>query len=185
MNEEVEIKVILKNPEEVEEKLKQIAKFVKEKEQKDEYFTPQHEDFFDVDPPLEYIRVREEGGTANIEYQFLHFDDDGTLLKTDEYETNVDNPEMMKIILKKLDMRHKVTVTKLRKTYEYKDFEVMIDHIKELGYFIEVEAKVNGDIKETRKRCYDVLEEIGAEWEGGKNLGYPLMVLENEGDKNG
>ncbi|MBW2992897.1 class IV adenylate cyclase [Candidatus Woesearchaeota archaeon] len=176
MNEEVEIQVILKNPEEVEEKLKKIAKFVKEREQRDEYFTPQHEDFFSADPPLKYIRVREEDESANIEYQFLHFDKDGRLLKTDEYETKVGNPKVMIEILKKLDFVHKVTVTKNRKTYEYKEFEVMIDYIEELGYFIEVEAKTNGDIKETKKRCYEVLEEIGAKWEEGANMGYPRMI---------
>ncbi len=46
MNEEVEIQVVLKNPEEVELKLREVARFVKEKIQKDEYFTPIHENFF-------------------------------------------------------------------------------------------------------------------------------------------
>lgn len=183
MNEEVEIKVFVKNPEEVEKKLKKVAKFVKEKEQKDEYFTPGHEDFFDIIHPLEYLRVRQEGGKSTIEYMFLHFDEDGALLKTDEYETKVEDPEMMMTIMKKLDMKHKVTVTKIRKTYEYKDFEVMIDHIKELGYFIEVEAKKVGDIRETKKRCYKILEDIGADWEETQNMGYPLMILEKLGDK--
>ena len=44
MKEEIEIQVILKNPKEVEEKLKEF--FIKEKKQKDEYFVPKHEDFF-------------------------------------------------------------------------------------------------------------------------------------------
>jgi predicted adenylyl cyclase CyaB len=183
MNEEVEIKVIVKNPEEVEEKLKKIARFVKEKEQKDDYFTPAHEDFFDIKHPVEYLRVRQEAGKSTIEYMFLHFDDDGKLLKTDEYETKVEDPKMMMTIMKKLDMKHKVTVTKTRKTYEYGDFEVMIDYIKELGYFIEVEAKKAGDIIETKKRCYEILGEIGADWEETPNMGYPLMILEKSGDK--
>ncbi|MEE9525039.1 MAG: class IV adenylate cyclase [Candidatus Woesearchaeota archaeon] len=181
MNQEVEIKVFVKNPEQVEAKLKEVGKFIKEKTQKDEYFTPQHEDFFDVHPPIEYIRVRYEDEDSNIEYQFLTFEKDGTLLTTDEYETKVEDPDMMIQILKKLDFKHKITVTKTRKYFHYKDFEVLIDHIKELGMFIEVEAKKVEDVKEAKKACYKVLEELGADWHETPNMGYPIMILEKEG----
>ena len=189
MNEEIEIQVILKNPKEVEEKLRKIAKFIKEKKQKDEYFVPKHEDFFALERPIKYLRVRHEEGKNTFEYHFLHFnesekdDNNKELLKTDEYETNIKDPNMMSIILKKLDMINSVTVTKHRKTFDYKDFEVLIDHIEELGYFMEVEAKkLLGSVEETKKKCYEVLEEIGAEWEKPKIGGYPRMILAKKND---
>ena len=61
MNEEVEIKVILKNHEEVENKLNELAKLVKEKTQEDKYFYPKHENFFALKRPLKYLRVRSQG----------------------------------------------------------------------------------------------------------------------------
>jgi predicted adenylyl cyclase CyaB len=181
MNEEIEIKVFLKNQKEVEEKLKNIAKFVKEKKQTDEYFVPKHKDFFKFNPVTEYLRVRNENGKNCIEYMFCHFDKEGWLVKTDEYKLKIDDTEMASEILKKLEMIHKVTVTKVRKVFDYKDFEVCIDFIKELGYFIEVEAKkMLGSLEETKKKCYDVLSEIGADWEQTKNMGYPLMILDKK-----
>jgi len=156
MNEEVEIKVVVKNPEEVEKKLHEMAEFKKERTQVDEYFTPKHEDFFALKRPLKYLRIRNEGDRHTFEYQFLHFEG-SELIKTDEYETEIKDPEMMRQILEHLDMTHKVTVTKNRKYFHYKDFEVQIDFIKELGYFIEVEAlKLLGDYKETKKKCYEI-----------------------------
>ncbi len=124
MEEEIEIKVFLKNPEEVESTLNKVATFIKERTQKDEYFVPKHKDFFDEKQVTEYLRVRHEDGNNNIGYHFLHFDKDGSLLKTDEYETEVKDPKMMSEILKKIEMVHKVNVTKNRKYFEYKDFEV-------------------------------------------------------------
>jgi adenylate cyclase, class 2 len=180
MNEEVEIQVVLKNPEYVEKRLKEIAQFIKAKNQKDEYFIPKHEDFFELAIPVEYLRVRHEDGKNELNYNFLHLNADGSLLKTDEYEVKVGNPEMMSLILKKLDMENKVTVTKHRKTFQYKDFEVLLDYIEELGYFLEIEAKKHfGSIEETKKKCYELLGEIGAEWEEMPIglRGYPIMIL--------
>jgi len=183
MNEEIEIQVILKNPEQVEVKLKEIAKFIKEKTQKDEYFVPKHEDFFAPEMPIRYLRVRHEDGNDSVSYHFLHFEEDNEELdKTDEYTTKVEDPKMMSIILKKLDMTNSVTVTKHRKYFDYKDFEILIDHIEELGYFMEVEAKKPlGSLKETKKECYKILEEIEAKWETPKIRGYPRMILKNQG----
>lgn len=178
MNEEVEIKVFLKNPEKVEKELRKTAKFLKEKKQVDEYFVPKHKDFFKFNPVTEYLRVRFEDGKNNLGYHLCHFDKDGWLIKTDEYELKIEDPKMAFEILKKLEMINKVTVTKTRKVFDYKDFEICIDCIKELGYFIEVEAKkMLGSLEETKKKCYEVLKEIGADWEESKNMGYPLMIL--------
>jgi adenylate cyclase, class 2 len=185
MNEEIEIKEILKNPQQIEDKLKQIAKFVKEKTQIDEYFTPKHENYFELKRPVKYIRVRHEDNKSNVEFQFLHFEGDSkNLIKTDEYETKVEDPKMMSIILKKLDMVHKVTVKKQRKQFDYKDFEIVIDNVEQLGYFIEVEAKkLLGSLKETKQACFNILEEIGAEWEHPTLGGYPILILEKNDTK--
>ncbi|PIN88826.1 class IV adenylate cyclase [Candidatus Pacearchaeota archaeon CG10_big_fil_rev_8_21_14_0_10_34_76] len=186
MNEEVEIKVALLNRDVLEIKLNEIAQLLKEKVQKDEYFTPRHEDFFDLDPPVEYLRIRNENGKNELHYNFLHLDENKLLLKTDEYETSVGDPEMMKTILEKLDMVNKVTVTKKRKTYTYDNFEICLDFIEELGDFIEVEAKkIIGSVEGTREKCYEILREIGAEFKEIplKFRGYPLMVLAKEAGK--
>jgi len=179
MQEEIEIKVFVKNPNEVEAKLKKIAKFIKEKTQKDGYFVLKHKDFFAQNPTIEYLRIRYENGKNNIGYYFCHLNKDGSLFKTDEYEIKIEDSEMMSFILKKLDIIHKVTVTKNRKCFEYKDFEILIGYIKGLGYFIEIEAKnVKESIQQTKKECYKLLDEFGAIWEKTPDQGYPDMILQ-------
>lgn len=182
MKEEVEIKVILKNPKQIENFLQKNAKLIKEKNQKDQYFIPKHEDFFAENPTLKYLRVRHEQGKHQIAYHFCHFSNDKTIfLKTDEYETNVENPEMATLIFEKLDMKNKVTVTKHRKSYSYKDFIIELDHVEELGYFLEIEAKnLLNSVKETKERCFDILKELNADWEKTPNMGYPDMILMKE-----
>ena len=179
MNEEIEIKVILKNPEELEQRLNDIAQFIKEKTQKDEYFVPAGNDFFAVNPTKEYLRIRHQQGKSEMGYHYCHFNDSGELLKTDGYETVVEDPEMTAVILEKLGFTKKVTVTKQRKYYEYKDFEILIDYIEELGYFLEIEAKKrHGNVEETIEQCYALLDEIGAKWEKtSKEGGYPDRIL--------
>ena len=177
-NEEVEIKVSLKNPEEVEKKLTEIATFVKLKKQKDEYFVPAHNNFFAKTYVTEYLRIRSEEGKSCLEYHFCHRNNDGSSLKTDEHELEVNDPQMASVILKKLGMVNKVTIIKERKQFDYNDFEIVIDLVEGLGLYIEVEAKkLLGSHKETKDQCYQVLRELGAEWEETPELGYPEMLL--------
>lgn len=178
MNEEIEIKVVLKNPIEIEKRLQEIAKFVKEKKQIDSYFVPKHKDFFAQKPVFEYLRVRHEEGKNSIDYSFCHFAKDKSLLKTDEYETKIENPESMETILEKLGMEKIVTVTKHRKCFDYKDFEILLDNIPGVGFFLEIEAKkIFNNPEETKKKCFEILEELNADWEKAPNMGYPDMVL--------
>ena len=73
MNEEVEVKFTLENPDEVENKLNEIAKFVKAINQKDEYYVPKHEDFFVNVPANKYFGPHSSSTTASTESPHLIF----------------------------------------------------------------------------------------------------------------
>ena len=111
-NIEVEIQVIVKNPEKAEAKLNEVGKFVKSRKQVDKYFVPPYRDFFAKDMPDEYLRVRYEEDKNHLNYSFLHFSEDGWLRSTDEYETLVDKPEVAEEIFKKIGLILKITVKK-------------------------------------------------------------------------
>ncbi len=178
MQEEIEIKVIIMNPDEVEAILRKKAKFIKEKKQKDEYFVLDHRDFFRENPTKKYLRIRYEPEENSIGYHYCHFNEEGSLLKTDEYETKIENPEIMHEILERIGIKRKVTVTKHRKYFHYEDFEIVIDNIKELGFFLEIEAKIiNDSLEKTKEKCYKVLEKLGIKWKKAPNTGYPDMIL--------
>ena len=176
-NIEVEIQVVVRNPGKAEVKLNEVGKFVKSRQQIDKYFVPPYRDFFGKDMPDEYLRVRYEEGKNHLNYSFLHFDKDGWLRNTDEYETLVDKPEVVEEIFEKIGLIPKVTVKKIRKYFDCGDFEVTLDQIENLGDFMEVEAKKDfGDIDKTRKACEEFLNSLNIEYEIQREMGYPRML---------
>lgn len=177
MKQEVEVQVIIKNPADVERKLKKIGKFVKTRKQIDKYFIPPQRDFFKKEPPVEYLRIRFEKGKNHLNYSFLHFDKMGWLRVTDEYETFVDKPEIVEEIFRKIGLILKVTVIKTREYFDCGDFEVTLDQVKGLGNFMEIEAKRNFDgVNKTRKACLDFLKSLNVEYEMRPQMGYPRML---------
>lgn len=179
MNQEVEIRVIIKNPAQIEEQLLMVGKFIKSRKQIDKYFVPPQKDYFAIKPTIEYLRVRYENGKNHLNYSFCHLDKNNCLISTDEYETTIEKPEIAEQILKKMGMIHKVTVTKTRKYFEIQNFEVTLDHIDELGDFMEIEAKKDfGNINKTRQACFQLLEKLGVDYKKCPEMGYPDMLIE-------
>lgn len=181
MNVEVEIRVILVDPKLAEEKILEKGKFIKTRKQVDKYFSPKDENYYVQVPAIKYLRVREEDGKNHLNYSFCHLADDETLLSTDEYEVEINNPEVAAQILEKIGMVLQITVTKERKYFEVEDFEITIDHIEELGYFMEIEAKKDfGGVDEARKTCFSLLEKLGIDYKKAPDMGYPSMVQEKQ-----
>lgn len=178
MHEEVEIKVSIKNTDDVMKFLSINGNFLKERHQRDEYFVLSNRDFFREEPVSEYLRIRKEDGNNQVAYHFCHYSKNGKMQKTDEYETAVSDPEMMSAIFIKLGMISKVVVDKKRKYFEYKGYQILIDHIEKMGYFLEIETESHeGNYELAKINCYQVLNEIGAKWEETPDVGYPDMLL--------
>ena len=176
MNEEVEIKVKIQNPQETESKILSIAKFIKQKQQIDQY-TDAKNLFFGQNPISEYLRVRTEGNKSILGYHYCHFNPDGSLLKTDEYEIEVNDSQMAVTILEKIGFEIIVTVTKTRSVYETDDYEITLDHIKELGYFLELEYKGNStDFNKTKEEMYKFLDNLEILYEQVPEGGFPDLI---------
>jgi adenylate cyclase class IV len=68
----------------------------------------------------------------------------------------------------------------------FKDVEIAIDNVKELGSFIELEAmKHFGDPKQGKEYLYAILKELNAELGEECFRGYPFKLLEKKGHKFG
>lgn len=177
MKKEVELQIIIKDPDAVERKLKKVGKFIGARQQIDKYFVPLYRDFFKKEPPIEYLRVRFEKGRNHLNYSFLHFGKDGWLRTTDEYETLVEKPEIVEQIFKKIGLIPKVTVIKTRKYFDCSNFEVTLDKVKNLGNFMEIEAERNfGGVDKTRKACLNFLKKLNIKYELRAQMGYPRML---------
>ena len=180
-NIEIELKFPLLNPKELTEKLKSIAKLKKENDfQKDTYYNPAHRNFLNKKPISEWLRLRETGKSFFINYKNWH-NEENVAISCDEYETKIEDVEVLKNILESLNFKEIITVEKTRSTWHYKDTEIAIDNVKDLGNFIEIEANGNFEnIEEAKKHLYEILKELNTELGEQDFEGYPYLLLKGK-----
>jgi adenylate cyclase class 2 len=180
-NIEVELKFPLMNHEELAESLNTIAKKQEATSQKDTYYIPKHRNFLEKTPISEWLRIREEKDKITVNYKNWHDAPGGKTISCDEFETGIDNAEIMKNIFRVLDFKEIIIVEKTRNTWHYKDVLISIDMVEGLGNFIELEA--NGsfpDIQKAKDHLYRILNEINAKVGEQDHKGYPHLVLEKK-----
>ncbi|MFA4880540.1 MAG: class IV adenylate cyclase [Candidatus Doudnabacteria bacterium] len=183
MNIEVETKIQLESLEKVRKKLKTIGGSLKESmRQIDEYYVPCHRDFFLSQPCVEWLRVRQNPDRAIFEYdKSIVCRKDSAQNYAEEYEVEVKQPENLRKILKFLDFKKIVTVDKQREYWQCEDFEIALDQVKNLGFFIEVEAQGNFlNTKIARAGCARFLtQKLGIkDWQKRQvKTGYPVLLL--------
>jgi predicted adenylyl cyclase CyaB len=182
MNIEVEIKVKIDKLDRIKRQISSFGKMIKSIRQVDDYYVPCHRDFFVQKPyPVEWLRIRTNPDKVIFEYdKSINKRADGLQEYAEEYETEISRPEEFKKILNFLDFKKIITVDKQREYWDCGKFEVALDHVKDLGFFIEVEAKGSFDntIK-ARKECMGFLENFGITI-SEKDLikkGYPDLLL--------
>lgn len=107
--------------------------FIKEIYQEDYYYSPAHKSF--VGTKKYYLRLRKQDDDS-CSFAFHEVIDD---LKTKELEVKVNGASNFFKILKKLDFVLDCVVKKKRKVFKNDFFEIVLDRVKELGTFIELE----------------------------------------------
>lgn len=142
-NIEIEIQVKLQRTKPLIDFLESNAKIVGIHRQNDEYFTPKHRNFLAKKQVNEWLRLRNSNGKHSINYKNWYYAADGRSHHCDEFETLVDDIEIMQKILSSLDFKKICEVNKVRMIYLYKDYEIAIDKVKNLGNFVEIEYKGN------------------------------------------
>jgi adenylate cyclase class 2 len=183
MNVEVEIKIEIENIDKIRNEVSNFGKLVKSIKQVDEYYVPCHRDFFAQKPfQTEWLRIRTNPDKTIFEYdKSINKNESGEQECAEEYETEISNPEELRKILNFLNFEKVIIIEKQREYWECGNLEISLDNIKDLGFFIEVEAK--GDFKdnyEAKKACFDFLKKIkinNAE-DIQINKGYPVLLLE-------
>lgn len=184
-NTEVEIKIPLSKEafESAKEKIKKEAKFIKRSSQIDEYFNAPHRDFLAPASPFEWLSLRKRGDKIILNYK--HWLPENAEIHThcDEYETNIADADNLKKIFSALNLKTLITVEKDREIYEYEgEFEIGLDIVKDLGYFIEIESiKDFGSVDETRKKLFELAEMLGIDASKPDERGYPYDLMKKKG----
>lgn len=182
-NIEVEITYPLHNIEEVMKKLQNLKVSEEDSEyQKDTYYVPKHRDFLAEKPISDWLRIRETNHGDSINFKHWYNEGNTQAVYCDEFESKVENVESVKKIFSALGIKEIVVVEKTRRIWNYRDIEVALDDVTDLGIFLEMEAKGNFDtIEAAEKRLYEVLDELGAKIGGQDFKGYPHLILEKKG----
>jgi len=160
-NVEIEYKFKVENFEKILGKLSSLgADFQSENEIVDIYFI-----LGNNEEGRKYLRLREKNRKGEISYSFAESES-----HTLEWETQVGSVETMKLILEKLELDVDVKVEKLRKTYKLGDSEIVLDEVKHLGNFVEIESASLDELLQLMKKLG--LEEN----ERIKGAGYPDLI---------
>jgi len=179
-NIEIEIQVSIENNKPLFDFLAKNAHYKSERRQIDEYFSPAHRNFLELRPLKEWLRLRNSGGNYSINYKNWHFDENGKSSYCDEYETKIEDINKIRKIFNVLNFKQVVLVDKLRKAWVYKDYEVSIDSVKNLGDFVEIEYignNENADAKMITGEMINFLKDIGCGKIKRNYVGYPFQLM--------
>jgi len=128
------------------------AKFIKEEEQRDIYFSHPLRDFGKTD---EALRVREINGNYFLTYKGRKLDPETKTREEIELKTEKEILEL----LKRLNFLVKGKVEKKRALYEYDDLKVCLDKVKGLGEFLEIE----GNSLKDKEKMFKLLKKLNIE----------------------
>lgn len=180
MGKEIEIRYKLNNKRELEEWLNKNAKIIHTSHQIDTYYDNKLNSFAkDPEHIYDWLRVREENDNITLNYK--HWLPEGEIIRTycDENELTISSAEEMKKILCNLGFEVFIVVDKLRNIWLYKDYEISIDTVKQLGDYIEIEykGKETTDIDNIMKSLHDTLGKINANVGEEDHGGYGFKLI--------
>lgn len=140
-NLETEIKIKITEDEYLylKQYLEKNADFLKETFQKDTYYEPTYRPFLKENDEVieEWLRIGLRGNKKILNYK--HWYDNKYC---DEFEVEIDDEENLSKILAVLGLHTIAIVDKKRITYLYQNkYEIALDYVEQLGYFIEIEVK--------------------------------------------
>ena len=145
MNIEIERKFKINNYQEIKQKVFDIGAELKNKSSnKDIYFkVPQEVE------NTKYLRIRIKNNETSGTLAYHEVVSD---LETKEWETNISDAGITSELIEKLGFEIDAIVDKARETFKMKNVEIVIDKVKNLGSFIEIEASNEKTLEEIRKK---------------------------------
>lgn len=168
---EIEAKARLKDFKKLKEKILDMGgEYIKKEVQIDTYFNHPSRDFAKTD---EALRVRKVGGDIFLAYKGPKLD---KLTKTrEEIEVKVGDLKKPEEILRKVGFREVLTIEKERECFRIKDLYLMLDDVKGLGKFVEIEKRADNYEPE---EMVDFLKELGVDEGDIERKSYLELMLE-------
>ena len=189
MDREIEIKLEIEK-EEYEKLLSLLSiegKKHNQKEQKDIYFSPKYRPFFGGDIDDECLRIRIMKDKYILSYKKIFFGSSDSEIHLEEHESDVYDLEQVIKILNCLDIEKVLTLHKIRDSFMYQDiFEISLDKVTDLGYFIELEIKDDSlSVYDANTKLKDLVTSFDLSLTSRNLEGYATMLYQKlYGKKN-
>ncbi len=184
-NVELEIRVPISELEyhQIKEFCNQNSDFLKESHHSDIYYSSKHKNFLANGEITEALSIRNRDNKVILSYKHYNPATAEKPAYNDEYETIVDDINMLQNIFDALDIEKIITIDKKRETYIYQNqFEIALDKIKDLGNFVEIEAiDIKGDMNELNNKLFLLADQIGIDTSQRLNNGYMWLLLKKFG----
>lgn len=160
---EIKTKVSKEKFDQIKKKVEKTCKFIKSAHHIDDYYIPYHRNFLKLKYPYEWLSVRARNEKTILNYKCWYPRGVKISKYCDEYETEITDKKQLEKIFKVLNVKKFISVDKKRLTYTYKNkFEIALDKVKGLGYFLEVEAlKHNKNLYKTHSELMDFAKDLG------------------------
>lgn len=147
-------------------------------------------DEYYYDPLRDNLKPDKKGGLnhclrlrqKNDEYSITYKDDvfeNGKWLYSNEYETKVESLNITKQIFKKLGLIKFIEIDNEKETYTFNDYEIVIENVKDLGLFLEVEycTDIDVDVKMEKNKIQEFINSLGINVSEELNIGKPEMHM--------
>ena len=124
------------------------------------------------------LRLRSKNNEYSITYKDDVFEN-GKWLYSNEYETKVENINIVREIFSKLGLKKFIEIDNKKETYTYNDYEIVIEDVKDLGVFMEVEycTERDVDVKEVKMQIQDFIDNLKINVSSELNMGKPEMYM--------
>lgn len=148
-----------------------------------DYYFKDNSDKFKPNPKgeiLNWFRIRKSDDKTFMTFKHDHIKETGQWSHSDEYEVEISDLETGKHIVESLGMKPLVTVDNTKHIFVKDDFELVIEEVKDLGLFLEVEilnAKNDCDVEEERKRILDFVKSLNLKAGEELNIGKPELMM--------
>ena len=104
---------------------------------------------------------------------------------SDEHEIEVSNFEIAKEILESLGLKELVSLDIEKNIFIKDDFEIVLEDVKDLGLFLEVEyLKDTNSIDEIKKGIWNFIESLNIRISNELHEGKPQLMLRKLSSKN-
>ena len=173
MKSEIEVKAKVRNLDDLVSKLKEIGCVLNEPVVQDDcIYNKKGIDLLSHNHGTSVLRIREQKGRI----VFTLKKDRSNELDCIEKEIEVNDKNTLEEIIELLDYEKTVEVHKKRQKGKYGDYEICLDEVDGLGFFIEVEKMSDEDGEKVQNELFDFLKKLGIEDEDRVFYGYDSMV---------